>query len=937
MLPKLKLSLLSHQCLIAITTMSISSLSYADSPWKVTDGTTLTATTSYSGRTVGDYPLYVSGDNSVLQTIAGLDFRTSGDNYAAAQVLDLGTLNLESSTLVTRGANSHGINVDNGTVNINGGSITVGGDNSDGIHADNGATLNLNGVAITADGVGGNGIALKNGSLTATDVNIFGNGQAGNGLKLFVDNTASDSQATLKNVDIVMRGNANSGLLLGNGSVNADELNISANGRTRGIEINSASNGRGIMTLDNSNIHTSEGEAIYVQSGDIAISNTIINTDSGIGINVGDNATATFNGGSITSQDDDATAISVAGNNSSVTLSDTTLTTYGNAAHTLFADAGGTINADHIQALTHGQDAYILAAHSGNFNISNSQLETLGDAPALYVTSDTGFNTSNVVLDNTSLVSKSGSAVMADGAALDLTVKNGSQLIAGNGILLDSKSGTQPSRVSLKAENDVLLSGDIIAESNNRVDVDLAQSSQLTGAILNGSAMTIDGSSRWLMTKNSDLKSLASAGMIEFAHSDDGFKTLALGDLSGNSQFAMTTDLQKLTGDLITVSGNATGDHVLSINNTGLEPGETHDVLAVVKTAGNGDEQFTLQNGVVDAGTYQYELKHQDNDWVLAQKFKEGGGGDDGGDPVVTPSTATALGIFNAMPSAWYGEMTTLRTRLGDVRQGKQTGGAWVRGVGGEFKMHDANGEGYSQNQSGISVGVDSAIDVGQSQMLLGLFSGYSRSNLAFTHNSSGTIDSFFIGGYSTFLLQDGWFIDNVIKANNFSNHTNARMSDGQLAKGGYSTPAFGLSVELGKRIDFDGGWFAEPSVQLSSVWIKGTGYRLDNGLKADSDMATSKQAALHGVVGKNIELENGMTIQPWIRASLIEEFAKNNKVHINDNGFNNDMSGVQGKFTLGTSAQLTQDVQLYSEANYSKGSKTETPWNASVGVRWSW
>jgi len=103
----------------------------------------------------------------------------------------------------------------------------------------------------------------------------------------------------------------------------------------------------------------------------------------------------------------------------------------------------------------------------------------------------------------------------------------------------------------------------------------------------------------------------------------------------------------------------------------------------------------------------------------------------DTGAPVLTPSAATALGMFNATPSVWYGELTTLRTRLGDTRLGEQEGGAWVRAIGGQLKMHDANGEGYSQNQSGISVGVDNAMDIGDnSKMLLGVFSGYSRSDL---------------------------------------------------------------------------------------------------------------------------------------------------------------------------------------------------------------
>jgi len=176
-----------------------------------------------------------------------------------------------------------------------------------------------------------------------------------------------------------------------------------------------------------------------------------------------------------------------------------------------------------------------------------------------------------------------------------------------------------------------------------------------------------------------------------------------------------------------------------------------------------------------------------------------------------------------------------------------------------------------------------------------------------------------------------------VIKANNFSSHTNARMSDGTLVDGSDSTQGVGLSVELGRRINFNQGWFIEPSAQISTLWVKGADYHLSNGLQANSDQASSKQGALHTVLGRTLKLQNGMQIQPWVRASLIEEFAKNNKVSINDNAFNNDMSGLRGEFTLGTSAQVTNDLQIYTEANYSKGEKIETPWGASLGLRWSW
>ncbi|MOA25229.1 Adhesin/invasin TibA autotransporter precursor [compost metagenome] len=118
---------------------------------------------------------------------------------------------------------------------------------------------------------------------------------------------------------------------------------------------------------------------------------------------------------------------------------------------------------------------------------------------------------------------------------------------------------------------------------------------------------------------------------------------------------------------------------------------------------------------------------------------------------------------------------------------------------------------------------------------------------------------------------------------------------------------------------------------------MKGQSYTFDNGLQATSGVAKSQQAILNGVLGRTLPLENGMTLQPWLRMAAIQEFVNSNPVSINGNGFNNDLSGTRGEYGMGLSLQLTPDVQMYTDARYSKGDKIESPWGANLGVRWSW
>ena len=48
------------------------------------------------------------------------------------------------------------------------------------------------------------------------------------------------------------------------------------------------------------------------------------------------------------------------------------------------------------------------------------------------------------------------------------------------------------------------------------------------------------------------------------------------------------------------------------------------------------------------------------------------------------------------------------------------------------------------------------------------------------------------LGGYATWVRPDGWYVDSVLKANNFDNEARVIGSNGQPARGKYSTPGIG-------------------------------------------------------------------------------------------------------------------------------------------------
>jgi outer membrane autotransporter protein len=77
--------------------------------------------------------------------------------------------------------------------------------------------------------------------------------------------------------------------------------------------------------------------------------------------------------------------------------------------------------------------------------------------------------------------------------------------------------------------------------------------------------------------------------------------------------------------------------------------------------------------------------------------------------------------------------------------------------------------------------------------------------------------------------------------------------------------------------------------------------------------------------------------LQPYLRAAYAHEFVQNNQVKVNNNRFDNDLSGSRGELGLGVAATLNDRLQLHADFDYANGEKIEQPWGANVGLRYSW
>nr|WP_283099726.1 autotransporter outer membrane beta-barrel domain-containing protein [Pseudomonas sp. MWU12-2037] len=528
----------------------------------------------------------------------------------------------------------------------------------------------------------------------------------------------------------------------------------------------------------------------------------------------------------------------------------------------------------------------------------------------------------DIVVDNSIIEGLSGPAISAvEGTIAKITVQNDAHLLSGNGILLDVAGA---SNVGFTADSS-LLRGDLVADDSSTLDVTLQNGAQLFGNLINTNSVAINSRANWTLTGDAEVKSLSMDGGNVTLGSAEQFYTLSLGELSGTGMFNMHVNLMDNTGDKLDINGEAHGNFLLNVQNTGLEPNSPEITpLHVVHTEG-GDALFEAVGGSIDLGVYSYQLEKQGDDWFIVGSGK-----------TISPSTEASLALFNVGPTIWYGELPTLRSRMGEIRTSGE-GGGWIRSYGSQHNITAEAGLGYKQRQKGLSFGADLPVPVSDGQLLVGVMAGHSRSDLSLNRGTSATVDSYSLGAYGTWLRDDGYYLDGVLKLNRFDNQADVRMTNGTKAKGDYDNFAYGASLELGKHIKLRDDVFVEPYAQLSSVLVKGGSYQLDNGLRAENDRTVSVLGKAGATLGRNLELRDGGLLQPYLRVAMAHEFSRNdNTVKVNDTAFDNSLFGTRGELGVGVSAALSTDLQLHADFDYMKGEHIEQPWGVNLGLRYA-
>ncbi|MBR8132167.1 autotransporter outer membrane beta-barrel domain-containing protein [Burkholderia ambifaria] len=587
----------------------------------------------------GDYSTTQTGQ-SVLSAINGGRLTTIGKTRAfstghvAAGAAASGAgsrLELRDTEIRTRGRNSVGIDVRNGaSASAERSSIDTDGDYAHGAYIYGaGGQLRISDSVIVTRGKESSGIAANGapgGTIDVADTLIRTSGVLATGLSISYDGV----RATLERTDIRTAGDLASGLYLpSTAAVTFRDSHLETAGEAAvGIDTRAGAVAlaRTRVVTHGTSAHGLYASKEYADTPVVDATDTHVTTTGARSIG----AIARLGGklamtrGSIETRGERARGAMSSGTGSLAALTDMTVDTHGTDAAALYASAGGRIDLLRTDARTSGDGAYAASVHDGALTV-----------------------------DDGSIVSARHGALDASGATI--TLRNGTRAIGGNGTLLsvDAESGT-PVRLTLDTGSHA--DGNIVNRpaSDRRpthavADVALSGASAWTGATDAVRALSLDTDSRWTVTANSSVGSLAlNDSTIAFAAPAAGApatpRTLVVtGDYAArNGKLVLHTTLQddaSPTDRLVIDGGHASGDTGIVVKRTGGDGAPTTIGIPLVETRNGGttdvaafaldaaSDGYRTGFGTLSAGGYDYMLKrggtggHEEN-WYLVSAAK---------------------------------------------------------------------------------------------------------------------------------------------------------------------------------------------------------------------------------------------------------------------------------------------------------------------------
>lgn len=573
------------------------------------------------------------------------------------------------------------------------------------------------------------------------------------------------------------------------------------------------------------------------------------------------------------------------------------------------------------QNIMGGGTGLVSTMNSGSQVISSSGTGTVDTLNGGTQTVAGGGNgTVSTMLGGTQVVSRSGKGTVN-------ALNGGTQIVSVGGTSLDTvlNSGGEQLILNGGTALDTELNGGIMQMSSGGI---------VSGMTMTGGSMVlenIDGGSfniNGTLTANNAVIDMTDSSVTRAG--TPAYESLTIDTLSGSgTTFILDTDLAgEANSDKVTITHADVGTHYVQIKDlsklNNIEVTGEHKQLLITDASGKltfvgkefnagglWDVDPTLSKG--DA------LGLSANDWYLTNMVK-----------TVNNDTSVLLDAADNSYAMWRNTNDSLRSRLGALASGReQADGVWARTQAGRF-----SGSGYEGRYNLYQLGFEKQFKGGS---IYGGAIDYGDGSGSYAPGSSkDNLRSFSL--YGIWTTGSGAYTNVTARVGNFS--TDLESYGDYPDKASYKQHAYSLSVEYGKRFDFEAGFFVEPQAQFTLGRLAGIDYTTDRGVTGRIDGMNSAIGRIGFVMGQKIE--NGSDI--YFKADLLHEFAGERDLQLtSDAGGTNDILTKHNDYGdtwfelgLGGNVRISRTGNFYGEVTRGFGGDINKKWSVNAGLRFT-
>ncbi|MDD4159761.1 MAG: autotransporter outer membrane beta-barrel domain-containing protein, partial [Synergistaceae bacterium] len=433
------------------------------------------------------------------------------------------------------------------------------------------------------------------------------------------------------------------------------------------------------------------------------------------------------------------------------------------------------------------------------------------------------------------------------------------------------------------------------------------------------------------------------------------FKTVTVDNFVGNDESApeeirgilqMKADINGEENDLLIAEETAEGTNrieIQNLTNSGIERSGTlvkvyEDETTLDLEIANPDGVDASGQYVVDAGAWNYVLTSGDfsdvtgtgTEWYLTRNSL----------------TSTGQGIVSSIVHAdtWYREVGTLLNRMGIYRDGQYYGGFWFEAAANKQETDGGFGSQYDQQFTNFTVGWDKMYAKENGDLFIGIMGGYGKADRDIGSIGTTDLESTHAALYGIYRTHDGFYATGLVKYNkydndmslfgvdNFSRKLLAELGE-ERVKGNWDQNGYGASLQIGKRMDRENGWYLEPQAQLSWMRVNGESYRTNTGIQVDIDDADSFRGRLGLLVGRSMNLRDETKLDLFGSLSLVHEFEGETDITMSGGKWTSDLSGTWGLIGAGFNWNFQPGKYLHGGLSYATGDNRDEPWGVYLGL----